>query len=285
MNLTDINEIKLLLDRHGFRFSKSMGQNFLINPEIPEMIASMCRVDDGTGVLEIGPGIGCLTASLAKRAGKVVSFELDERLKPVLEETLSSYDNIEIIFRDILRSDIRQTVADRFGSMPAVVCSNLPYNITTSAITALIDSGCFDTITVMVQKEAAERLMAKPGDKNCVFTSVYTDLFYESEALFDVPPSSFIPMPHVESRVIRLTRRSSPLCGEENVAGFLKLTKGIYNQRRKTLLNIICSNYSGFAKNEAEELLLSVGINPQVRGETLSVFQLTDIVNKLTNFQ
>ncbi len=197
MELTNLADIRALLARHDFRFSKSMGQNFLTAAWVPADIAEASGADAHTGVLEVGPGIGCLTEQLAQRAAKVVSVELDERLRPVLAETLAGYENVELVFGDVLALDLPQLVAERFPGLRPVVCANLPYNVTTPLITAFLTAGCFDIVTVMIQREAAHRLCARPGTADYGLLTVLTAWYAELELLFDVPPHCFVPAPKV----------------------------------------------------------------------------------------
>ena len=218
MNLTDIEQIRGLLIRHGFRFQKSMGQNFLTARWVPEQIAEMAGIDRNTGVLEVGPGIGCLTAELSDRAGRVVSVELDKSLKPVLAETLEGRDNVEIIFSDVLKLNIPELVEEKLQGLRPAVCANLPYNVTSPLLAAFIKAGCFDSITVMVQREVARRICAGPGSKDYGAFGIFVSYYTEPEILFDVPPSCFVPQPKVTSSVINLKKREKPpvkVCSEE----------------------------------------------------------------------
>jgi len=223
MELTNPADIRALLARHDFRFSKSMGQNFLTAAWVPADIADASGADAYTGVLEVGPGIGCLTEQLAQRAAKVVSVELDERLRPVLAETLAAYPNVEIVFGDVLALDLRRLAAERFPGLRPVVCANLPYNVTTPLITAFLTAGCFDTVTVMIQREAAHRLCARPGTADYGLLTVLTAWYAELELLFDVPPHCFVPAPKVTSaahrlRTCRMKRCCSPSCARRSAS-------------------------------------------------------------------
>ena len=204
MELTNSKDIRELLGRHGFRFSKSMGQNFLTAAWVPESIAEGALLDENTGVLEVGPGIGCLTEQLSKRAGKVLAVELDKALKPVLAETLRDCGNVEVIFGDVLKQDLPKLVKDHFQGLRPVVCANLPYNVTSPLLTAFIEAGCFETITVMIQREVARRICAAPGSGDYGAFGLFVQWHTETELLFDVPPSCFMPQPKVTSSVIRL---------------------------------------------------------------------------------
>ena len=226
MDLTNINDIKALLARHGFRFSKSMGQNFLTAAWVPEDIADSAGIDKDTGVLEIGPGIGCLTEQLSMRAGKVVSVEIDKALKPVLRETLGGCENVEIVFDDVLKVDIPSLLDEKMPGMRHVVCANLPYNVTGPVISKLLEIGCFDSVTVMIQREVARRICAKPGTGDYGAFTVFVNWFAHPELLFDVQPGCFIPQPKVTSSVIRLTRRSEPPAEVKSEAMFMRVERG-----------------------------------------------------------
>ena len=238
-------QMRELLGRHGFEFSKSKGQNFLIDANIPEKIVRLSGVDMSCGVLEIGPGIGALTALLSKAAGKVTAVELDKRLLPILKETLEGLDNVEIIQADILKLDISAVVNEKMPDMRACVCANLPYNITSPALTALIDSGVFDFITVMVQREVALRMCAKPGSRDYGAFSVYINYHTIPEILFDVPPECFYPRPGVTSSVVKLKIRPDRLLAPEDEKRFFKVVRAAFGQRRKTLANALCAVFAG----------------------------------------
>ena len=271
MNLTNINDIKALLGRHGFHFSKSMGQNFLIESWVPHDIAEAAGLDENCGVLEIGPGIGPLTQQLALRANKVAAIELDRDLLPILGETMSAHPNVEIIPGDAMKLDFRELVADKFSGLTAKACANLPYNITTPIITKLLEAGCFQTITVMIQREVAKRICANPGDSDCGAFSLFCQYHAECELLFEVPPECFIPAPKVTSAVIRLTPRSAPPVDADEKALF-SVIKAAFAQRRKTLLNGLATVYgSKFSKDELRQAILDCGLQETVRGERLSL--------------
>ena len=271
MNLCDIGEIKALLNRHGFRFSKSMGQNFLIQDWVPREIAAASGAGPGCGVLEIGPGIGPLTSELARRADRVVSVELDRALLPVLAETMAGRDNVEIVPGDILKTDVPALVRDKLGGLTPMVCANLPYNITTPVLTALIEAGCFASITVMIQREVARRICAGPGTGDYGAFSVYCQVYTEPELLFDVPPDCFLPAPKVTSSVLRMVPR--PLPPElDDPAHFFQLVRAAFAQRRKTLLNALGAVLGGqFSKEELAGLLAGCGLPPDIRGERLGI--------------
>jgi len=280
MDLCNISQIRGLLARHGFRFSKSMGQNFLAAPWVPERIAEESGLDENTGVLEVGPGIGCLTEKLSERAGKVLSVELDRALKPVLAETLAGRDNVEVVFADLLKLDIPELVSEKLGGLRPVVCANLPYNITSPLISAFIDSGCFETMTLMVQREVARRICARPGTADYGAFSVYVNWFTEPEILFDVSPGCFVPQPKVTSSVIKLTTRQErpAQVGDEKL--FFRVVRGAFSQRRKTLANALASALGEYGKDKIEQAIAACGLDGKIRGEALSTEQFAALTNE-----
>lgn len=281
MELTNINEIKELLSRHGFRFSKSMGQNFLTAAWVPRDIADSAELDEGTGVLEVGPGIGCLTKQLSLRAGKVLSVELDNALRPILAETLSECENVEVIFGDVLKQDIPALVKEHFAGMRCAVCANLPYNVTSPLLTAFIEAECFETITVMIQREVARRICAAPGTADYGAFGIFVQWHMETELLFDVPPSCFIPQPKVTSSVIRLRRRAEHPAETTDEQFLFKVIRAAFNQRRKTLINAISSQIPGVTKEQAERAVTESGFDARIRGETLNIGKFATIADKL----
>lgn len=284
MNICDINDIKALLGRHGFRFSKSMGQNFLIEDWVPYDIAHSSGARSGCGVLEVGPGIGPLTRELSARADKVVSVELDRSLLPILSETLADRDNVEIVSGDILKTDIPALVADKFQGLTPLACANLPYNITTPAITALLEANCFQAITVMIQREVARRICAAPGTSDYGAFSVYCQYHANCELLFDVPPTCFIPAPKVTSSVLRLTPRPAP---EEvdDPDHFFSVVKAAFAQRRKTLLNGLSAAFgSEFSKEELLTILQRCNLPADVRGERLGISEFAKLSKELRSY-
>lgn len=281
MDLCNVNDIKALLARHGFRFSKSMGQNFLIDGNIPREIAFASGADRKCGVLEIGPGIGPLTVRLAELAGCVVSVELDRSLLPVLSETLSGYSNAEIVPGDILKLNISGLVSEKMKGLTPIACANLPYNITTPVLTALIESNCFSSITVMIQREVALRICAAPGTADYGAFSVYCQYHTAPELLFDVPPESFLPAPKVTSSVIRLTPRPAPK-EVHNESRFFQAVKAAFAQRRKTLLNALFSAFgSSISKDVLREIISSCGLPEDVRGERLGILEFALLADGL----
>ena len=281
MELTNINEIKELLSRHGFRFSKSMGQNFLTAAWVPCDIADSAELDEGTGVLEVGPGIGCLTKQLSLRAGKVLSVELDNALRPILAETLSECENVEVIFGDVLKQDLPALVKEHFAGMRCAVCANLPYNVTSPLLTAFIEAECFETITVMIQREVARRICAAPGTADYGAFGIFVQWHMETELLFDVPPSCFIPQPKVTSSVIRLRRRAEHPAETTDEQFLFKVIRAAFNQRRKTLINAISSQIPGVTKEQAERAVTESGFDARIRGETLNIGKFATIADKL----
>ncbi len=284
MELTNSKDIRELLGRHGFRFSKSMGQNFLTAAWVPERIADSALLDENTGVLEVGPGIGCLTEQLSRRAGKVLAVELDKALKPVLAETLSGCGNVELIFGDVLKQDLRALCAGHFGGLRPVVCANLPYNVTSPLLTAFIEAGCFESITVMIQREVARRICASPGSGDYGAFGLFVQWHMETELLFDVPPSCFVPQPKVTSSVIRLRRRENPPVPVNNEALLFKIIRAAFNQRRKTLVNALSSGL-GLDKAAVEQCLEKCGFDTKIRGESLDIGRFAKIADEIGNMR
>ena len=285
MNLCDYNTIRELLGRHGFHFSKSMGQNFLIDPQVPADIAASSLADAGCGVLEIGPGIGPLTAELAQRAGKVVSVELDKSLLPVLAETMAPYPNVEIVPGDVMKLDLNALAAEKFQGFHPIVCANLPYNITTPVLTKLVETPCFETITVLIQKEVAQRLSAPQGSSDGGSFSLFLQYYMETDYLFDVPPEKFLPAPKVTSAVLRCVRREKPAVEVADEAFFFKVVRGAFLLRRKTLVNSLASALPGFSKEDLRSAITACGLSPEVRGERLTLQNFADLSATLLNFQ
>ncbi len=281
MDLCDIRALKPLLARHGFRFSKRMGQNFLIAPEIPRRIAEAAGPGPDVGVLEIGPGVGALTAQLARRCGKVVCVEVDRALLPVLAETMGGFDNVEVVPGDILKLDIPALVEEKLGGLAPIVCANLPYNITTPALTALLRAGCFGRITVMVQREVALRICAAPGCGDWGAFSVFCQYHAECEHLFDVDPACFLPAPQVTSSVVRLTPHPPPVPVPDEQALF-RVVRAAFGQRRKTLLNALSSAFSAtHSKDDLRAALAACGLSEDVRGERLNLPQFACLAKTL----
>ncbi len=278
MNLTNAQDIKALLERHGFHFSRSMGQNFLIDGRVPHDIAEAAGLDGTCAVLEIGPGIGPLTEQLALRAGRVAAVELDRSLLPVLAETMAPYPNVEVIPGDIMKLDLTELLADRFNGFTVKACANLPYNITTPAITKLLEGGLFASVTVMIQREAAARICARPGDEDYGVFSLFCQYHARCTPLFDVPPQCFLPPPKVTSTVIQFVPWSEPPVAADPDALF-RVIRAAFAQRRKTLLNALSGLY---AKDAVRQALAACGLPETVRGERLSLEQFAALTLRLT---
>ena len=285
MGLCDIHVIKDVLGRHGFHFSKSLGQNFLTAQWVPERIAAECGADKDSCALEVGPGMGCLTNELSKTAGQVVAIELDRALFPVLEETLAGCENVEVVHGDVLKTDLAALCREKFGDRKVYACANLPYYITTPAISALLDSGAFSGVTVMVQKEVAQRICAAAGSSDYSAFSIYVQYHAEARILFDVPAGCFVPQPKVDSAVIRLTPRQTPAVAVRNEKLFFAIVRAAFNQRRKTLVNAIQPAFGGrLDKDEILSLVTSCGLDVRVRGERLTIAEygaLADAAERL----
>lgn len=282
MNLCDIETIRAVLGRHGFHFSKSLGQNFLTDESVPRRIAEMSGAAECGNAIEVGPGMGCLSAELCRRADKVVAVELDRALMPVLAETLADYDNFEVVHGDVLETDLAALCKEKFGDGKAIACANLPYYITTPAITALLESGAFEQVTVMVQKEVAQRICSPAGKGDYGAFSVFCQYYAEPELLFDVPASCFIPQPKVTSAVLKLTMRKETVCEIKSETMFFKVVRAAFAQRRKTLLNALSSGLSQFDKPALAAVIEDCGFAPTVRGETLDIPGFAAIANALT---
>lgn len=282
MNLSDISTIKSVLSRHGFTFSKALGQNFIIDGDIcPEMVR-LAGVDNDTLAIEIGPGIGVLTKELCTNAGKVIAIELDKRLLPVLSETLCQFNNLEVINEDVMKIDLKKLIDEKKGELKKVrICANLPYYITSPIIMMLLESRLpVDSITVMVQKEAAQRLCANVGSRDSGAITVAVNYYAESEILFDVPRECFMPSPKVDSMVINLEIRNDPPVELNNEKQFFAVVKAAFSQRRKTATNSISAGL-GIGKEEVVVALESAGADANIRAEKLTMAQLAVIANSL----
>ncbi len=280
-NLSNPSAVREILERHGFRFSKSLGQNFLINPSVCPRMAELGGAAPGVGVLEIGPGIGVLTAELASRAEKVVSVEIDKRLMPVLEETLAGCGNVSIINDDVLRVDLHRLLAEQFAGLQVAVCANLPYYLTSPIIMHLLESRLpVQSVTVMVQKEAAARLCALPGTRDVGAVSIAVRYFSEPRVLFPVSRGSFMPAPNVDSAVIRLDIRDTPPVQVSDEALFFRVVRASFGQRRKTLANALSAGLS-LSKPEICSVLDAAGVPRTARAEQLSLAQFAQIAEGL----
>ena len=279
MDLCDIQEIKALLNRHGFHFSKSLGQNFLIEGWVPRDIAAASGAGPGTGVLEIGPGIGPLTVELAKRADRVAAVELDRDLLPILAETLGDRPNVTVVPGDVMKLDLPALAAEQFSGLTPMVCANLPYNITTPVLTLLLEGGLFSVITVMIQKEVAQRICAGPGSKDYGAFSVLCQYYAKTEFLFEVPRECFLPAPKVTSAVVRLTCQEPPECVRDKEL-FFRVVRGAFGLRRKTLLNAL---YAAFplSKEELAGCISAAGLPADVRGERLGIPEFAALADQV----
>lgn len=283
MKLTSVSEVRAVMERHGLRFNKGYGQNFLINDAIPKRIAEECGAAPDEGILEIGPGIGTLTVELCRRYRKVVAIEIDSSLLPALAETTGEFDNLKIINNDVLKVDLRRLISEEFGEMPVTVCANLPYYITTPILMGLLESGCrFENITVMIQKEVAQRLCAKPGDADYGAVTASVCRYGTVSRLFTVSAGSFLPAPKVDSAVIRLTLDKERRYTVRDEAMMTRCIRGAFAQRRKTLVNSLASEFGEFSKDELASAVASCGFPVTVRGETLSVTDFAALSDALT---
>ena len=272
-NLSNISVIRDVLSRHGFSFSKGLGQNFLINPTVCPRMAEMGNAKPGWGIIEIGAGGGGLTAELARRADKVVCIEIDSRLLPVLDETLAEFDNIKIVNEDVLKVDLHKLIEQEFAGMPVAVCANLPYYITSPIIMNLLEAHLpIASLTVMVQKEAAARLCAEPGSREVGAVSIAVRYYSDPKILFQVSRGSFLPAPDVDSTVIRLDVRDRPPVEVGSEEQFFKVVRAAFSQRRKTLPNTLSAGLS-IPKAQAIEMLEKAGIPTNLRAEQLTLDQ------------
>lgn len=281
MDLSNINTIRAILSRHGFTFSKKLGQNFLINPTVCPRMAEACGAAAGTGVLEVGPGIGVLTTELAARAEKVCAVELDSRLLPVLSETLAEHHNVHVVQGDVMELDLHTLLKQEFGGLKIAVCANLPYYITSPVIMKLLqDRLPVDSLTVMVQKEAAERLCAEPGTRACGAVSAAVWYYAEPDLLFPVGRGSFLPSPNVDSAVIHLRVRQKPPVEVADEAFFFRLIKAAFGQRRKAAANSISAGLS-VPKNSVQAALQSMSLPEKLRAEQFTLEQFAELSNAL----
>lgn len=281
MKISNKKDLRSVLEQQGFSFKKSLGQNFLIDDTVCPRMASAVS-GENVGVLEIGPGAGVLTAQLSRACKKVVSVELDTRLKPVLEQTLADCDNVKIIWNDILKIDLKQVLSEEFYDCDTInICANLPYYITSPVIMMLLESRLpINTIAVMVQKEAADRLCATVGSRAAGAVTVAVNYYAEAETLFCVPRGSFMPPPNVDSAVIKLSLRDKPPIEVNDEKLFFKIVKACFAQRRKILLNTVC-NTLNIEKEILRSALNDAGISETVRGETLTMQELASLTNAL----
>ena len=281
IDVCNIQVMKPLLEEHGFHFSKAKGQNFLIARWVPEQIALDSGVDASAGVLEIGPGIGPLTQQLCLRAGKVCAVELDQRLAPILQKTVGEFDNLNILWQDVLKLDVTQLVKEQFAGLRPMACANLPYYITSPILSALLEAQCFEAVTVMVQKEVAQRICAKPATEDYSAFTVFCQYYAEPEILFDVPAHCFMPQPKVTSAVVTLRVRKVRPWQIDDEAIFFRTVRASFAMRRKKLANGLSAGFPELGKAGAEEVIAECGFDANVRGETLSISEFAIIANAI----
>ena len=281
IDVCDIHVMKPLLQEHGFHFSKAKGQNFLIAPWVPRSIAEDAGVDESCGVLEIGPGIGPLTQQLCLRAGKVCAVELDTRLEPILKQTVGEFPNLEILWNDVLKLDVPQLIREKFAGLKPMACANLPYYITSPILSALLEADCFDSVTVMVQKEVALRIAAQPGSPDYSAFTVFCQYYAQPELLFDVPAHCFLPQPKVTSAVIQLKVRKERSWDIIDQDVFFRAVKASFAMRRKKLANGLASGFPELGKEGAAEVIRLAGFDANVRGETLGIPEFARIANEI----
>ena len=282
VNVCDLQVMKPLLSEHGFHFSKAKGQNFLIAPWVPQSIAEQAGVDETAGVLEIGPGIGPLTQQLCLRAGKVCAVEVDQRLKPILDITVGEFDNLEILWEDVLKLDIPALVEEQFPGLRPMACANLPYYITSPILIALLEAECFDSVTVMVQKEVAQRIAAVPGSSDYGAFTVFCQYYAEPELLFEVPAHCFVPQPQVTSAVIQLRARKEQPWDISDPELFFRVVRASFAMRRKKLSNGLASGFPELGKTGAAEVIRAAGFDDNVRGETLGIPEFARIAGEIS---
>jgi 16S rRNA (adenine1518-N6/adenine1519-N6)-dimethyltransferase len=269
--LTDLNTIRALCEKYDFALSKGFGQNFIINPGVCPKIVEASGIDKRYGVIEVGPGIGVLTKELAKRAAKVVAIEVDTRLPPVLAETLAEFDNVKVVLQDVLTVDLHKLIAEEFPGMPVAVCANLPYYITSPIVMKLLGEKLpIESLTVMVQKEAAERLAAAPGSRESGAISCAVSYYAQPRLLFSVQPGSFYPAPKVTSAVVKMEVRPTPAVAVEDEEGYFRLVRAAFGQRRKTAVNAIASGLN-LPKEQVSTALESAGFDVRIRPEKLTL--------------
>jgi len=281
IDVCDIQVMKPLLAEHGFHFSKAKGQNFLVARWVPEQIAEATGVDSTVGVLEIGPGIGPLTQQLALRTGKVCAVELDTRLEPILAATVGEFDNLEILWGDILKQNVSALVEEKLSGLRPFACANLPYYITSPILTALLEAECFEAVTVMVQKEVAQRIAAKPGTADYSAFTVFCQFYAEPEILFDVPAHCFMPQPKVTSAVIMLKVRKNLPWEILDKATFFRTVRASFAMRRKKLQNGLAAGFPELGKEGAGQVIAACGLPENVRGETLDIPQFAALSNEI----
>ncbi len=280
-NLTDISTIQSLCARHSFELSKGFGQNFIINPNVCPEIVEASGIDESYGVIEIGPGFGVLTKELAMRAKKVVAIEVDNRLPPILAETLAEFDNVKVVLEDVLKVDLHALIAEEFAGLKVAVCANLPYYITSPIVMKLLQEKLpIESITVMVQKEAAERLSAAPGERESGAISYAVSYYAQPEYLFSVKPGSFTPPPKVTSAVIQLNVRKAPAVAVADEDAYFALIRAAFSQRRKTAVNSIASGLR-LPKESVAAAIVAAGFDARIRPEKLTLADFAAIAEQL----
>lgn len=281
VNVCDIQVMKPLLAQYGFHFSKAKGQNFLIASWVPERIAREAGVNESAGVLEIGPGVGPLTQQLCLAGGKVCAVELDGRLKPILEQTVGQFQNLEILWEDVLKLDIPALVQEKFPGLRPMACANLPYYITSPILSALLEADCFESITVMVQKEVAQRMAAAPGTEDYSAFSVLCQYYAKPEILFEVPAHCFLPQPKVTSAVVTLRIHKTRNWEIQDERLFFRTVRASFAMRRKKLSNGLAAGFSELGKADAAEVIREAGLAEGVRGETLGIEEFARLANRI----
>ncbi len=282
-NLTDVERVKSILAENGFSFSKSLGQNFIINPDICPRMAEMCGADRESGALEIGPGMGVLTQELCLRAKKVVAIELDRRLLPVLGQTLGEFENLTVINADAMKINLGELIDTHFKGMDVYVCANLPYYITSPVIMMLLESRLdIKSLTVMVQKEWADRILSPVGSREAGAVTVAVNYYAEAEKLFNVSKNSFMPAPKVDSAVIKLTLRQKPPVDVDDEKLFFDVVRAAFGQRRKTAVNSLSSGLN-LPRQTVSGILAECGFDPNVRAETMTMNDFALICNMITS--
>ena len=281
IDVCDIQVMKPLLQEQGFHFSKAKGQNFLIAPWVPKTIAQEAGVDASAGVLEIGPGVGPLTQQLCLRAGKVCAVELDRRLEPILQKTVGEFRNLEILWDDVLKLDIPALIAEKFSGLRPMACANLPYYITSPILTDLLEAGCFQSVTVMVQKEVAQRIAAAPGSENYGAFTVFCQYYAQPKLLFDVPAHCFLPQPKVTSAVVQLVVRQERPWEIPDEKLFFRTVRASFAMRRKKLSNGLAAAFPELGKDGAREVILAAGLPENIRGEDLGIPEFARIAEEI----
>lgn len=281
IDVCDIQVMKPLLQEQGFHFSKAKGQNFLIAPWVPKTIAQEAGVDASAGVLEIGPGVGPLTQQLCLRAGKVCAVELDRRLEPILQKTVGEFRNLEILWDDVLKLDIPTLITEKFPGLRPMACANLPYYITSPILTALLEAECFQSVTVMVQKEVAQRIAAAPGSENYGAFTVFCQYYAQPKLLFDVPAHCFLPQPKVTSAVVQLMVRQERPWEIPDEKLFFRTVRGSFAMRRKKLSNGLAAAFPELGKDGAREVILAAGLPENIRGEDLGIPEFARIAEEI----